>query len=133
MIFVRFLIKIFSFLSTSFPTTLFKLKLNKKQKKYSGVSWTNSASHVAHQVGVSEIAEEPELEAEPEPKPVPKPVSEAAPIPEAVVEVANHVTSSEVAEVEPKRVSVEEPGSATRARSRSKSKKRKEEVGGGLY
>ena len=96
------------------------------------MSWNASASHVTHQVGVSNGADHVELavaeaqpvaaEAAPEADDVDTAVAEpvAEPVPEASAEVAP----------EEKKVSVsEDSGTATRSRSRSKSKKRKEEVG----
>jgi len=93
----------------------------------------NSASHVTHQVGNSEIPE-----AEPEVEDVQPAVSEpaAAPVSDAVdatvAEVVNNAASTEVAVAETveKRVTMED-GSATKSRSRSKSRKR-EEVGDGV-
>ncbi len=91
----------------------------------------NSASHVTHQVGNSEIPE-----AEPEVEDVQPAVSEPAAVSDAVdatvAEVVNNAASTEVAVAETveKRVTMED-GSATKSRSRSKSRKR-EEVGDGV-
>ena len=113
------------FLSSLHPKT-------KTQKKFAGLNWVNSASHVTHQVGVGP---------EDTPQPLaPKPASvsfEAANAAEAVTAAADEAAETNgvhvEAVVEEKKVSVsEEPGSATRSRSRSKSKKRKDEVGGGI-
>ena len=95
------------------------------------MSWNESVSHVAHQVGVSNGAdhvEEPEAEpAAAEAAPAADEVDGAAvaePVPEQALDASTEVAPEE------KKVSVsEDAGSATRSRSRSKSKKRKEEVG----
>jgi hypothetical protein len=116
------------FFSLSLP--FFPSRFRIKPKKYDGINWSESASHVSHQVGVSaDLVEEPEAKAEEEVVAV-----EAEPVAEPTAEPAEEAAPEAEAEAAPeeKKVSVsEDSGTATRSRSRSKSKKRKEEVGGG--